>query len=211
MDIAQRVNGGLRRVPAWSLYVAGALPALWLFWQAAAGGLGPDPVKAVEHQLGLWGLQLMIAVLAVTPLRRFSGVSFLKFRRQIGLLAFYYIVLHFLAWIALDMGLRVEQALGDIVKRPYVTVGMAGLLALIPLALTSNNYAVRRLGAVRWQRLHRLTYVAALAGGLHFIWLVKAWPVEPFLYMGAIVGLLALRLIPRKAPAKRGDSLRVTA
>jgi sulfoxide reductase heme-binding subunit YedZ len=211
MDIAQRLNGGLRRVPAWSLYIVGALPALWLFWQAAAGGLGPDPVKVVEHQLGLWGLQLMIAVLAVTPLRRFAGVSLLKFRRQIGLLAFYYIVLHFLAWIALDMGLRVEQALGDIVKRPYVTVGMAGLLALIPLALTSNNYAVRRLGAARWQRLHRLTYVAALVGGLHFIWLVKAWPVEPFLYMGAIVGLLALRLIPRKSAAKRGDSLRATA
>ncbi len=194
MSYADQINGRLRQLPTWPIYIVGALPPLWLFWLGATGGLGVDPVKGLERQLGELGLQLIVAGLCITPLRRYAGVNLLKFRRAVGLLAFFYILLHFLCWIVLDMGLLVSQALGDIVKRPYVTIGMAGLLMLLPLALTSNNWAVRRLGAARWQRLHRLTYGAALAGALHYLWLVKAWPVEPFVYLGAILGLLALRL-----------------
>lgn len=191
------INAGTRKVPASLLYIVGSLPALWLFWLATTGGLGVDPVKALERELGKIALQLITAGLCVTPLRRFAGMNLLKFRRAVGLLAFFYVLLHFLSWIVLDMGLLWAQALGDIVKRPYVTMGMAGLLMLIPLAATSNDRAVRWLGAARWRQLHRLTYGAALAGAIHYLWLVKAWPVEPFIYLGAILGLLALRTIPR--------------
>ncbi len=198
MTIADRINQAVRRVPAWSVYAVGLMLPVWLFWLGLSGGLGVEPVKEIEHRLGLWGLQAVIAALCVTPLRRFAGINLQRYRRAIGLLAFYYIVLHFLAWIVLDMGLRWQQALGDIVKRPYITIGMLALLLLAPLAATSNNWSVGRLGAARWQKLQRLVYVAALAGAVHFLWLVKAWPVEPFLYLGAILVLLAVRAIPKK-------------
>lgn len=201
MSVADRINRAARRVPAWPVYLIGAALPVWLFWEGTTGGLGIDPVKAIEQRLGLWALKLIVAGLCITPLRRFAGVNLVKYRRAIGLMAFFYVVLHFLAWLVLDMGLLWSQALGDIAKRPYVTVGMVGLVALIPLALTSNDWSVRRLGALRWRRLHRLTYLAAIAGAVHFLWLVKAWPVEPFLYLGAVLGLLALRAIPRKSRA----------
>ncbi len=198
MNIAERINGAARRLPAWPIYIVGvALPG-WLFWRAATGGLGVDPIEAMEKTLGLWGLQLIVAGLCVTPLRRFAGVNLIKFRRAIGLVAFLYIVLHFLTWLLLDLGLRWEQAVGDIIKRPYITMGMLGLLAMIPLALTSNNRSVRKLGAARWQKLHKLVYLAAVAGAVHFLWLVKAWPVEPFVYLGAVLALLAVRMIPKR-------------
>ncbi|WP_347312022.1 protein-methionine-sulfoxide reductase heme-binding subunit MsrQ [Defluviimonas sp. SAOS-178_SWC] len=197
MALADGVNRAIRRVPAWPIYIVGAALPVWLFWQGATGGLGVDPVKAIEHRLGLWGLKLIVAGLCITPLRRFAGVNLIKYRRAIGLLAFFYILSHLLAWIVLDMGLLWAQALGDIVKRPYITMGMAGFLAMIPLALTSNDRSVRRLGAARWRVLHRLTYVAALAGAAHYLWLVKAWPWQPILYLAAVVALLGLRLIPK--------------
>ena len=194
MGPVQRINGWLRAVPAWTLYVAGALPPVWLFALAASGRLGADPVKGLERQMGEWALMLMVAVLAVTPLCRFLGLNLLKFRRAIGLLAFFYVLGHFLVWILFDMGLLWSQILADIVKRPYVTLGMAAFLMLLPLAVTSNNRSIRRLGAARWQKLHKLTYPAALAGAVHYIWLVKSWPPEPFVYLALILTLLALRL-----------------
>lgn len=198
MTLAERINRTARRLPAWPVYMAGALLPVWLFWRAATGGLGVDPVEAMERTLGLWGLKLIVAGLCVTPLRRFAGVNLIRFRRALGLLAFLYIALHFLTWLLLDLGLRWDQALGDIIKRPYITMGMAGFLAMIPLALTSADRAVRRLGAARWRKLHTLVYPVAVAGAVHFLWLVKAWPVEPLLYLGAILALLAVRMIPKR-------------
>lgn len=203
MGLAEAINRGARRVPAGAVYALGLVPPAWLVWAAASGGLGIDPVKEMEHRLGLWGLQLLVLGLCVTPLRRYAGVNLIRFRRAIGLLAFAYILLHLLVWLVLDMGMLWEQALIDIAKRPYVTMGMAGFAALVPLALTSNDWSVRRLGAAAWRRLHRLTYLAALAGGVHYLWLVKAWPVEPFLYLGTILGLLGLRAVPRRAAPAR--------
>lgn len=196
--IAEALNGWLRKLPAWPIYIVGPLPAVFLFWQGVAGVLGPDPVKAIEHQTGLYALQLIIAGLAVTPIRRFAGVNLLKFRRAIGIMAFSYAALHLLTWLVLDMGLYLSQALGDVVKRPYITLGMAAFLMLVPLVATSNDRALRRLGALRWRKLHRLTYPAAVLAAVHFVWLVKAWPLQPFLYLGAVVGLLALRFKPKR-------------
>lgn len=195
--LAARVNAGLRPVPPWVLYVLGAVPAVWLVWQAATGGLGVDPVKTLEREVGLIGLQLIVAGLAVTPLRRFTGVNLIRFRRALGVLAFAYVALHLAIWVTLDLQFRWAEIGADIVKRPYILVGMAGFVLLLPLGLTSNDWSVRRLGALRWRRLHWLVYPAAVAGAVHFLWLVKAWPVEPMLYLGAIVLLLALRMVPK--------------
>lgn len=206
MGLAERINAAARRVPPYTIYMAGLLPVLWLFWQGAAGALGADPVKAIERELGETALQLLVAGLCITPLRRFAGVNLLKFRRAVGLTAFGYVLVHFLTWLVLDMGLLVDQALADIVKRPYVTAGMAGFVMLVPLAFTSNDRAVRGLGAARWRALHRLVYPAALAGAVHYLWLVKSWPLEPFLYLGAILILLALRLRGAPLLARLRDS-----
>ncbi len=198
--VRDRLNALLRRVPTWPLYALGALYPVWLLQQGLTGALGVDPVKVMEHALGKSGLQLLIAGLCITPLRRFGGVNLLRFRRALGLLAFGHIALHLLVWLVLDVQIA-AQIWADIVKRPYVTVGMAGFAAMLPLAATSNTLSIRRLGR-RWQRLHRLTYLVVLLGGVHFILQAKGLQIEPLLYLGAILGLLALRLGPIRRPVR---------
>ncbi|MDY6861229.1 MAG: protein-methionine-sulfoxide reductase heme-binding subunit MsrQ [Pseudomonadota bacterium] len=196
-----RVNTALRRVPAWVLYIVGPLPALWFLWLGLTGGLGVEPIRGLEHELGQFALKLMIAGLAITPLRRLAGLNLIRYRRAIGLLAFFYVLLHLAVWLFLDL-----QSWGliraDILKRPYITIGMLAFLLMIPLALTSNNRSVRKLGP-SWRRLHRLTYPAVLLGAIHFVMLVKGWQAEPLVYLAVILGLLALRLrrAPRRAAA----------
>jgi sulfoxide reductase heme-binding subunit YedZ len=196
MTLTDRINGGARRVPVWLLYAAAPIPAAWWLWLGLTGGLGAEPIKALEHLLGEFALQLLIVGLCITPLRTHAGLNLIRFRRAIGLIAFFYVVLHVLVWLFLDVQIW-SQIWADIVKRPYITIGMAGFLVLLPLAMTSNNLAVRRLGPQRWKQLHRLTYAACLLGGLHFVMLVKGFQLEPLLSLGAILGLLALRVVPR--------------
>jgi sulfoxide reductase heme-binding subunit YedZ len=199
--LRQATNGTLRRVPVWLVYALGAMPALWLLWLIISNGLGFDPVKELEHRLGKLGLQFIVAGLAITPLRKLTGISLLRFRRAVGLLAFGYVALHLSVWLFLDIQLRWAEIGKDIVKRPYITVGMLGFAALVPLALTSNDLALRKMGARAWQRLHRLVYFAALAGAVHYVLVVKAWPPEPLVYLGVVAGLLALRLRWRRRHA----------
>ncbi|MGI1662533.1 protein-methionine-sulfoxide reductase heme-binding subunit MsrQ [Palleronia sp. KMU-117] len=201
MTLAQTINGTLRRLPTWPVYVLGALPPVWFFWLGLTGGLGVEPIKELEHRLGLLALQMMIATLAVTPLRRFTGVSLLRFRRALGLITFYYIVCHLLVWLVLDV--RVPALIWqDILKRPYITIGMVAFLVLAPLAATSNDWSVRRLGAVRWRRLHQLSYAAAILGAGHFVMLSKGLQIEPLAYLATILVLLALRIdLPRRRVA----------
>ncbi|MEP2715294.1 protein-methionine-sulfoxide reductase heme-binding subunit MsrQ [Pseudophaeobacter sp.] len=187
-----RINLALRKLPPWLLYLLGGIYPAWLLYLGVNGGLGPDPVKAMEHALGERALQLVILGLAVTPLRRLTGLNLLKFRRAIGLLAFSYVTLHLLVWLVLDVQI-LSQILRDIAKRPYITIGMAGFILMVPLALTSNNWSVHRLGR-RWRRLHLLTYPAALLGGVHYVMLVKGFQIEPLIYLAMIIGLLGLRL-----------------
>lgn len=187
-----RLNQFARRLPTWAVYLAGVLPFLWIVWLTVTNGLGADPVKAIELRLGELGLQFLVGGLVITPLRWF-GLNLIRFRRAIGLVAFFYITMHLSAWVVLDMGLRWSEMANDLVKRWYIIIGMAGFAAMIPLALTSNNAAVKRLGAAAWRRLHKLTYVAALAGAVHYVVLVKAWPVEPLLYLSAVFLLLCAR------------------
>lgn len=189
----QAINDKLRHVPTWPVYLVGLLVPGWYLYLGLTGGLGVEPIKELEHRLGELSLQMLIATLAVTPLRRFTGIVLVKFRRAMGLLTFYYISLHLLVWLVLDVQI-LSQIWADIVKRPYITIGMTAFLLLIPVALASNNFSIRRLGPLRWRRLHQMSYVAAILGAVHFILLVKGWQIEPFLYLGAIVGLLAARI-----------------
>jgi len=193
-----RINGFLRKVPTWPLYILYLLPVPYLLYLAQTGGLGVEPIKALEHELGEIALQLLVFGLAITPLRRFAGLNLIKFRRMYGLLAFIYVCLHLAVWVVLDMSLLWGQMWADIWKRPYITIGMAGFLALVPLALTSNAASVRKMGAAAWKKLHRLTYIAVLLGAVHFIWLVKGIQLEPLLYLAAILFLLGLRMVPKK-------------
>ena len=188
----QFLNQHLRRIPVWLVYLVGFLPAPWLFYQGLTGGLGVEPIEALEHEYGEMALQLLIFGLAITPLRRHLGLNLMKFRRAIGVLTFGYVSFHLLVWLVLDVQVP-GQIWADILKRPYITVGMAGFLLLLPLALTSNNWSVRHLGPV-WRKLHRLVYPAAILGGLHYVMLAKGFQIEPLVYLGLIVGLLALRL-----------------
>jgi sulfoxide reductase heme-binding subunit YedZ len=197
------INTQARRVPTWVVYGLGLVPLAFLVWGAIFGGLGPDPVKAIERGLGERGLQFLLASLAITPLRR-AGLNLIRFRRALGLLSFLYIALHLTAWVWLDMGLRWTEMLADLTKRPFVILGMVGFLVMIPLAATSYNGAIRRMGAAAWGRLHRLAYVAILAGAAHLALLSKVWTGEVLVYVGLAVGLLAVRLAPkasRRRPA----------
>jgi sulfoxide reductase heme-binding subunit YedZ len=181
------------KIPLWLVYVAGFVPAAWYFYLGVTDQLGADPMKTLEQTLGLWALRFLIACLAITPLRQSLGVNLLRYRRQIGLLAFYYVVLHLTTYLVLDQGLDLAAIVTDIVKRPYITIGMASFTLLVPLAVTSNNASVRRLGGRLWARLHKLVYIAAALAAVHFVMVVKAWPMEPLVYAGIVALLLGYR------------------
>ncbi len=172
-----------------------ALLPLALLVQGVVGDtLGADPVAAITHETGNWALRLVLLGLAITPLRRLLGKPWpIRFRRMAGLYAFFYATLHLATYVVLDLGQYWQQILEDIVKRPYITVGFAGWLLLVPLAVTSTKGWIRRLGR-RWGQLHKLVYAVGVLGVLHFIWLVKSDLREPLLYAGVLALLLGLRL-----------------
>ncbi len=202
--IVDWINGATRRVPTWAVYILYLLPVPWLLYLAQTGGLGREPIKALEHELGEIALQLLVIGLCITPLRDYFGLNMIKFRRVFGLLAFTYVTLHLAVWVVLDMNLLWGQMWADIWKRPYITIGMAGFVLLLPLAVTSNNLSVRKLGSAVWRKLHMLTYVAVLLGGIHYLWLVKGIQIEPIAYMAVILGLLSLRVVKQmRKMAKR--------
>lgn len=187
------LNTSLRRIPAWTIYIVGVAWAAWLFYLGLTGGLGPEPINALEREYGEIGLKLLVIGLAVTPLRKYAGVNLLKFRRALGVTTFFFILAHFCVWALLDVG-TFERVWQEIVKRPYVTVGMLSFVMMIPLAATSNNWSLRKMGGAAWRKLHKLTYPIALLGAVHYLWLVKGFQIEPIIYLMVILGLLAARI-----------------
>ena len=176
-------------------------PAAILGWQIRAevltgtGGLGADPVAEIEHRLGLWALRLLMLTLAITPLRQaIQQPMLVRFRRMLGLYTFFYATLHFAAYLVLDLRGYWAQIFEEIAKRPYITVGFTAWLLLVPLAITSTQAAMRRLGR-NWARLHRLVYVIGVLAVLHFWWLVKSDVREPALYAAILAALLGWRLV----------------
>lgn len=185
-----------RRALQPAVFVLCAAPFLLLLWDAARGDLGANPVEAITHRTGRWGLRFLLITLAVTPVRLLTGWNALiRHRRMLGLYAFFYVTLHFLTYIVLDQFFGFAYIIEDIAERPYITVGFTSWLLLVPLALTSTDASIRRLGK-RWGKLHRLVYVAAAGGVFHFLWLVKADLRRPVLYGSVLVVLLTLRLVP---------------
>jgi sulfoxide reductase heme-binding subunit YedZ len=163
-------------------------------FSVAGLGLGANPIEELLHELGRWGLKFLLLTLTVTPLRRWTGWNWLiGFRRMLGLFAFFYVVLHFTVYAVLDQGLDIAAIFEDILKRPYITLGMAALLMLIPLAITSTRGMMRRLGK-RWQKLHRLVYVIAIAAVWHFYWQVKLDTLDAIVYALILAILLGTRV-----------------
>ena len=176
------------------VFVLCLLPLALIAWDTWHGTLGTDPVAQLEHRSGDWALRLLLATLAITPLRRLTGWhKAIRFRRMLGLFAFFYATVHLTIYLVVDLGGYWSQLLTEIAKRPYITVGFAAWLLLIPLALTSTQGMMRRLGR-NWQRLHKLVYPIAALGVLHFLWLVKADHREPAIYLGVLVALLIFRV-----------------
>lgn len=184
------LNGALRKLPTWAVYLAGLIPLAWIIYLTLYGGIGVDPVKGIEHRLGKVALWFLVGGLTITPIRRW--LNLVKFRRAIGLLGFFYLTLHLTAWVWFDMGLLLSQALADLVKRPYLTYGIIAFLLLIPLAITSNNASIRKLGS-KWRTLHMLVYPAVTLGVVHYLMQMKVVSNEGWIWLAVLVGLLALR------------------
>ena len=167
--------------------------ALELFGVAGTS-LGANPVEELIHRFGIWGLNFLLITLAVTPLRFLTGRNWLiRFRRMLGLFAFFYILMHFLTYAGLDQRFDLAVILEDIAERPFITIGFIAFLLLIPLAVTSTNRMMKRLGR-RWQKLHRLVYVIAVLGVWHFYWQVKLDTLEPVIYAAILAVLLGYRV-----------------
>lgn len=167
--------------------------ALELFGIAGTS-LGANPVEELIHRFGVWGLNFLLITLAVTPLRFLTGRNWLiRFRRMLGLFAFFYILMHFLTYAGLDQRFDLTVILEDIAERPFITIGFIAFLLLIPLAVTSTNRMMKRLGR-RWQKLHRLVYVIAVLGAWHFYWQVKLDTLEPVIYAAILAVLLGYRI-----------------
>ena len=192
------MRGWLRtRTAWWALLALGGLPLAWLVWGAASDGLGANPAETLIRATGDWTLRGLCLTLAITPLRvQLGWPELLRFRRLLGLLTFAYALLHLLAYAWLDMGLVLQDIVRDLPKRPFVLVGSLALLLLVPLAATSWNGAIRRLGAARWQALHRSVYAVAVLAIVHFAWMRsgKRLYTEVWVYGLVLAGLLAWRL-----------------
>lgn len=177
------------------LFVVCLIPAIWLTFALFTDQLGANPIEAVTRQTGLWALRFLWITLLITPLRWLTGWNELvKFRRLLGLYVFFYATSHMLLYLGLDQFFDISEIIKDIIKRPFITIGFFSFIALIPLAITSNNAMVKRMGGRRWKQLHRLTYVIAIASSVHFYMLVKLDKVEPLIYMGLLIILLTPRL-----------------
>lgn len=173
-------------------------------WRAATGDLGANPFSELEIRTGHWTLRFLFATLAITPLRRLTGWNWLVgYRRMIGLFTFFYACVHLTIWLV-DWQLDVAAMTEEIVKHRYILVGMATWLTLLPLAITSTRGWVRRLGGRRWNRLHRLVYLAAVGGTVHYLWAVKKDTLYPLLYVGLFIVLLGARVLLRRSRVARG-------
>ncbi|MDR7146829.1 protein-methionine-sulfoxide reductase heme-binding subunit MsrQ [Rhizobium sp. BE258] len=176
----------------WALYAVGLLPAAWTFYLGASDQLGADPVKTFELFLGLWTIRFLILTLAVSAVRDLLGWNYLRYRRALGLLTFYYALMHFTVYMVLDQALDLSAVLDDVLKRPFIMFGMAGLALLVPLAVTSNNFSIRKMG-MKWIWLHKLIYIIAAAGALHFALSTKILDLEQYIYVGLIILLILYR------------------
>ena len=189
------------------LFVACLIPFALLIWALFNDDLGANPVETLTFETGQWTLRLLLITLAVSPLRQWSGLATLgRFRRMLGLYAFFYVSCHFLIWFVFDHSLDVADMIEDILERPYISFGFSAFILMIPLAVTSNRAMLRRLGK-RWKKLHQLVYVVIVLGVFHFLWLVKADYLESIIYSVIMVVLLLHRIDPIKRLSAKSYTL----
>jgi methionine sulfoxide reductase heme-binding subunit len=187
-----RLQRFLQKAP---VVVAGLAPVAWLAWAAVQGRLGANPISELTKETGTWTLRFVVLTLAITPVRKLTGWNLLvRYRRMLGLFAFFYGTLHLVTYVWFDQFFDVASITKDVLKRPFITVGFAAFLLMVPLALTSTTGWIRRLGGKRWQALHRLVYATAVLGVVHYWWLVKADISRPLTYGVILATLLAARL-----------------
>ncbi len=197
-----------------SLFVVCLIPAALLILRGFEGRLGANPVEFIEHATGDWAIRFLLITLCVTPLRKiFNQPLLTRFRRMLGLFSFFYVVVHLMMYLTFDQMFDLRAIFADVAKRLYIMAGTAGLLMLIPLAVTSTAAMVRRMGPKNWQRLHRLIYFATLAGVIHYYWLVKSDVREPLMYGGMLAILMGFRVWmwthKKPAPAARPQAMPV--
>jgi len=215
-SLVRRLPGFSRRAPRrreplpWlkpGIFLGGLVPLAWLIVRAGAGMLSADPIAQIENELGLTALIFLLASLACSPAKRLLGWTWqMRVRRELGLFAFFYASLHFLTYLTLDQSFDWGAMVADIAKRPFITVGFLALVLMIPMALTSTDTWVRRLGYRRWQRIHQAVYVAGALAVVHFIWRVKIDVSQPLIYAAIFASLIALRLavwLRKRSVAKR--------
>lgn len=198
-----RAEAPMRRVLRPALWLLVIVPAIVLVAQLLLDQLGAEPIEALEHASGEWALRLLAASLAVTPLMRLTGWGWMVAQRRfLGLAAFFWAMGHLSVYLVLDQFFDWPAIAEDILKRLYITVGMLAFLLLVPLALTSTKSSIRKLGGKRWNQLHRLVYVSAVAGCVHFLWAVKKDLTAPLLYAGVFALLFVLRVVWRGNPRR---------
>jgi methionine sulfoxide reductase heme-binding subunit len=181
------------------LFVASLIPLLRLGWFGYTDQLGANPIEFITRSLGTWTLVFLMITLSITPLRKLGGWAWLiKLRRMAGLYAFFYALLHFITYIWLDQFFDLAAIYKDVIKRPFITIGFAAFLMLIPLAVTSNNAMIKKLGGKRWQLLHRLVYPIAIFAVIHYWWLVKKDITQPLIYACVLTILLGYRVLIKK-------------
>jgi methionine sulfoxide reductase heme-binding subunit len=186
------------------VFLACLVPLSLLAWKGFHGMLGANPIEVITHATGDWTMRFLLITLAITPLRKLLSIpSLIRFRRMFGLYAFFYGCLHFMTWLWLDKFFDWHEMVADVLKRKFITVGMFGFLLLIPLAVTSTAGWIRRLGGRNWQWLHRLIYISALAGVIHYIWLVKADLRKPLQYAAILGVVMIYRLVVWLSPTLR--------
>ena len=191
------------------IWLLALTPLAWLMWQAFNQNLGPNPAEAMNRFLGDWAFRFLLIALAVTPVRLVTGnATVVRFRRLLGLFAFFYVALHLTSYIVVDQFFDWAAIWKDIVKRTYITLGMGGFVILLALAATSTKGMIKRLGGRNWNRLHKSVYLAGVLGAIHFIMMRKGFQLEPLIYAGILALLLAARLLPARRRAGASPAAR---
>jgi len=188
-----------------AVFIVCFIPAAWLVFAVLTDRLSADPIKDITQDTGSWALRLLLVTLCITPLRKLTGwSSVIRYRRMLGLFAFFYGFLHFLTYVWLDQFFSVSDMLRDVYKRPFITAGFTGFIVMVPLAITSTKNWIMRLGGKRWQLLHRLTYISGIAGVLHYLWLVKSDVERPLIYgvlLSFLLGFRVFQSLPSRRPS----------
>ena len=194
MFFVNGINKLLEFLPIWFVYFIGFIPFIFFLILTIIDEIGPDPLLVLEHKSGIWSLNFLIFALSISFIDNFISLKLIKFRRCIGLLAFYYALLHFLLYLILDKGLNFSLVYNDITKRPYIFFGFLAFLCFFPLVLTSNNFSKKLLGIKVWLKIHTLIYAISIFSIIHYILLVKSWPIQPVILSILVLSLLMFKL-----------------